>query len=114
MSEDDHTRTDHKGDPDQIMEDARRAADFLKALGHEGRLLILCSLARNGEMSPTDFEKALGQRQSAISQQLARLRLEGLVVAEREGKTIKYRLTDDRARQVVELVHGLFCARGGP
>lgn len=95
---------------EQMMDDARQAADFLKALGHEGRLMILCSLAQNGEMSPTDFEKFLRQRQSAVSQQLARLRLEGLVETERNGKTIKYRLADDRAREVVELVYKLFCS----
>lgn len=99
---------------DQMMEDARQAADFLKALGHEGRLMILCSLAQNGEMSPTDFEKFLRQRQSAVSQQLARLRLEGLVETERNGKTIKYRLADDRAREVVELVYQLFCSHKSP
>jgi len=95
---------------DQMMDDARRAADFLKALGHEGRLMILCSLAQNGEMSPTDLEKFLQQRQSAVSQQLARLRLEGLVETERSGKTIMYRLADERAREVVDLVYKLFCS----
>ena len=96
---------------EQMMEDARRAADFLKALGHEGRLMILCSLAQNGEMSPTDLEHVLRQRQSAVSQQLARLRLEGLVEARRDGKAIRYRLADEKAREVVNLVYGLFCAR---
>lgn len=97
---------------DQMMDDARQAADFLKALAHEGRLMILCSLAQNGEMSPTDFEKFLRQRQSAVSQQLARLRLEGLVETERDGKNIKYRLTDDRARIVVDMIYEMFCSHG--
>lgn len=103
------TEIEEDSEFERMMRDAREAADFLKALGHEGRLMILCNLAQNGEMSPTDFERALRQRQSAVSQQLARLRLEGLVETERDGKTIKYRLADDRAREVVELVYELFC-----
>ena len=44
-----------------------------------------------------------------MSQQLSRLRLEGLVTPRREGKTIYYRLTDDRPRQILEVVYDLFC-----
>ena len=98
---------------ERMMENAQRAADFLKALGHEGRLMILCSLA-TGERSVTELENLLGQRQAAVSQQLARLRLEGLVETRREGKTIFYRLADGRARRMLELVYDLFCADHPP
>lgn len=94
---------------ERMMANAQRAADFLKALGHEGRLMILCSLA-TGERSVTELENLLGQRQAAVSQQLARLRLEGLVETRREGKTIYYRLADGRARRMLELVYDMFCA----
>jgi len=87
---------------------AKRAADFLKALGHEGRLMILCHLA-SGERSVTELERLLSQRQAAVSQQLARLRLERLVVSRRDGKTIYYSLADGRARQMIETIHELFC-----
>ena len=84
------------------------ASNFLKALGHEGRLMILCHLA-NGEKSVTELEDLLSARQSAVSQQLTRLRFEGLVSPRREGKAIYYTLSDDRARQILELVYDLFC-----
>lgn len=102
-------KTHDAAELERMMENAQRAAEFLKALGHEGRLMILCSLA-TGERSVTELERLLGQRQAAVSQQLARLRFEGLVETRREGKTIYYRLADGRARPILELVYDLFCA----
>ena len=97
---------------DVMAKQACEAADFLKALGHEGRLMILCHLA-TGEKSVSDLEGLLSARQAAVSQQLARLRHEGLVEARREGKSIFYRLTDERARKIVEAVYEIFCHRPG-
>ncbi|MCB1366909.1 MAG: winged helix-turn-helix transcriptional regulator, partial [Rhodobacteraceae bacterium] len=56
----------------RMIDQALSAADFLKALAHEGRLLILCHLA-SGEKSVSDLEELLHYRQAAVSQQLARL-----------------------------------------
>lgn len=92
----------------KMMDNARRATDFLKALAHEGRLMILCHLA-TGERSVTELEELLSQRQAAVSQQLARLRLEGLVDSRRDGKTIYYRLSDGRVRSMIEIIHEMFC-----
>ena len=93
---------------DLMIENALPAADFLKALAHEGRLLILFHLA-SGEKSVIDLEELLHYRQAAVSQQLARLRLEGLVRYRRQGKAIYYSLNDDRSRKALELVYDLFC-----
>lgn len=95
---------------DEMMENARRATSFLKALAHEGRLMVLCYLA-SGEKSVTELERLLSARQAAVSQQLARLRLEGLVDFRREGRTIYYFLADDNARRMIEVVYDLFCAK---
>jgi len=95
---------------DELVGNATDAANFLKAISHEGRLMILCHLA-SGEKSVTELEDLLSARQAAVSQQLARLRLEGLVTPRRDGKTIYYRLTDDRPRQIMDLVYDLFCTR---
>jgi ArsR family transcriptional regulator len=97
-------------DMDRMAANATEAANLLKALGHEGRLMILCHLA-TGEKSVTELEQLLSSRQAAVSQQLARLRHEGLVRPRREGKTIFYALSDERAREVMELVYRLYCAR---
>jgi ArsR family transcriptional regulator len=93
---------------DEMLANARRATDFLKALAHEGRLLTLCHLA-SGEKSVTELENLLSIRQAAVSQQLARLRLEGLVRYRREGKVIYYSLADERVRRTIDLVHAMFC-----
>ena len=91
-----------------MMDSAMTASRFLKAISHEGRLMILCYLA-SGEKSVTDLESLLSSRQAAVSQQLARLRSEGLVSARREGKVIFYRLADKRATRILDVVYDIFC-----
>lgn len=93
---------------DAIVEKATVASSFLKAISHEGRLMILCHLV-SGEKSVTELEELLSARQAAVSQQLSRLRLEGLVIPRREGKAIYYRLADKRSQKVLECVYDLFC-----
>ncbi len=95
-------------DMDKLANNAVRAANFLKAISHEGRLMILCYLA-SGEKSVTDLEELLSARQAAVSQQLSRLRMEGLVTPRREGKVIYYSLSDKRSTQIMEVVYDLFC-----
>ncbi len=95
-------------DMEKMMRNAQNAANFLKAISHEGRLMILCHLA-TGEKSVTELEDLLAARQAAVSQQLSRLRLEGLVKPRRDGKAIYYSLTDDRPKQIMEVVYDLFC-----
>lgn len=95
-----------------LSENASQAANFLKAMSHEGRLMILCQLA-TGEKSVTELEQALNARQSAVSQQLARLRLEQIVSTRRDGKTIYYALADAKAKKLINLMYELFCAQDG-
>ncbi|MEH6739450.1 MAG: metalloregulator ArsR/SmtB family transcription factor [Sulfitobacter sp.] len=95
-------------DMDKMAASAVQAANFIKAISHEGRLMILCHLA-SGERSVTELEQLLSARQATVSQQLSRLRLEGLVTTRREGKAIYYSLADDRAKLVMELIYDLFC-----
>lgn len=96
---------------DDMMDSAMTASRFLKAISHEGRLMILCYLA-SGEKSVTDLETLLSSRQAAVSQQLARLRSEGLVFARRDGKAIYYRLADKRATRILDVVYDIFCNKG--
>ena len=91
---------------------AHEASEFLKALAHESRLMILCDLLR-GEKSVGELEALLTRRQSAVSQQLARLRLEGLVSARRDGKTIYYSIASDKARSIIGALYDSFCNPGG-
>lgn len=102
------TDTMSDAEMDQMMENACQASNFLKAISHEGRLMILCYLA-SGEKTVTELEELLSARQAAVSQQLSRLRSEGLVAPRREGKAIYYRLSDPRAVQILDVVYSLFC-----
>ncbi len=91
-----------------MKESAAQAAAFLKALAHEGRLMILCHLG-TGEKSVGELERLLEIRQAAVSQMLARLRAEGLVSTRRDGKTIYYSVKDGNTEQVIGLLYDLFC-----
>ena len=93
---------------DNFMDNATKASNFLKTVSHEGRLMILCHLV-TGEKSVTELESLLSARQAAVSQQLSRLRMEGLVIPRRDGKAIYYRLADNRPKRILELVYELFC-----
>ncbi len=97
-------------EPVDMLEQAQAASAFLKALAHEGRLMILCHLS-SGEKSVTELEQLLHSRQAAVSQQLARLRLEGIVSCRREGKTILYTLKDAKAARLIGVVYEMFCAQ---
>ena len=109
----DASRTQPNVDVDRMGEHAREASEFLKALAHEGRLMILCDLLR-GEKSVGELEALLSRRQSTVSQQLARLRLEGLVSTRRDGQTVYYSIASDRARSVIGALYVSFCAPDGP
>lgn len=97
-----------EGTLDEFLESAKNASQFLKALAHESRLLILCHLSY-GEKSVNELEKLLAARQAAVSQQLARLRLDGLVDTRRDGKIIYYSLSDSRVINIMGAVREAFC-----
>jgi DNA-binding transcriptional ArsR family regulator len=98
------------GDAKRMAAQAKRAAEFLKALAHQNRLMILCILSQ-GEKSVSELEEMLSLRQPTVSQQLARLRVERLVATRRDGKTIYYSLASEEARVVVGALYEMFCAR---
>lgn len=95
---------------ERMGDNAKRASDFLKALAHESRLLILCNLAE-GEKSVSELEELLSLRQPTVSQQLARLRADGLVSTRRDGKAVYYNLASDEARVVIGAVYEVFCRK---
>lgn len=93
---------------EKLMKNAREASDFLKALSQESRLLVLCLLSEK-ERSVSELEAILSIRQSALSQQLARLRYDDLVTTRRDGKQIYYSIADDDVRRVISVVYDIFC-----
>jgi ArsR family transcriptional regulator len=95
---------------EQMAENAGEAAALMKALSNEHRLLILCHLIAEDEMPVGTLVERIGLSQSALSQHLAKLRDEGLVSFRREAQTLFYSVSDDRAADVLLLLHRMFCA----
>jgi ArsR family transcriptional regulator len=87
---------------------AGKAAQLLRALANERRLLILCELGA-GEMSVGALQQRLGLSQSALSQHLALLREEGLVATRRAAQTIFYRIADPAAVRVIATLAEIYC-----
>ena len=77
------------GDLAELLKQAQKASELLKALSHETRLLILCLLSE-GEKSVSELEETLSMPQAAVSQQLARLRFDRAVSTRRDGRVIYY------------------------
>ena len=89
---------------------AGKAANLLKALANENRLLILCSLVE-GEMSVSELNDLIDLSQSGLSQQLAILRRDGLVTTRRQSQAIFYSLAPSNAIRVIEVLKDIYCAR---
>lgn len=86
-----------------------RAVALLRTLGHEARLEILCQLIGT-ERSVGELTRSIGAAQPAVSQQLMRLRAEGLVGTRRQGKSILYHIAKPEVAQIVAALRDAFCA----
>lgn len=85
-----------------------KAAELLRSLSHPQRLLVLCALGQD-EKSVAELRQELDIEQVPMSQQLMRLRADGLVEARRKGTTVFYRITRPEVFTVVEALHAAFC-----
>jgi DNA-binding transcriptional ArsR family regulator len=93
----------------RLAKQAGDAAQLLKLLGNEKRLLILCFLASRGEMTVGELVSVVKLSQSALSQHLAKLRADGLVAFRRTAQTLHYRVADERALQVLQVLKEIYC-----
>jgi len=92
-----------------MLDKAAQAADLLKNLANEKRLVILCELL-NGERSVGELEKTVGLSQSALSQHLAKLRHNNLVKTRRESQVIFYSVSDPNVARLLTVLHEIYCA----
>lgn len=86
------------------MADARMRqlkADLLKALGQPTRLKILELLA-DGERCVCEIFPAIGGEQSNVSKHLGFLRSQGIVIADRRGMRVFYRLSDRKIAKLLD------------
>lgn len=98
----------NKLSPNDLKQHAAKAANMLKSLSNENRLMILCSLIE-GELTVGELNQRIPLSQSALSQQLAYLREQKLVKTRRESQTIFYTLNGDQAIQVIRVLQTIYC-----
>lgn len=96
---------------EEMIPASERAADLMRSLSHPQRLLTLCALG-NEEKTVAELRQVLGIDQVPMSQQLMRLRADGLVASRREGTTVYYRITQPEVVAVVQALHDAFCRPG--
>jgi len=107
---DEHLTDELEIDPRRMAVAAGKASELMKTLGHKDRLMVLCHLI-SGEKSVGELAGLLAIPQSPLSQHLARMRKEKLVVTRREAQTIYYSIASEEAARVVGLMHELYCSR---
>ena len=90
-------------------EGAAKAAQWLRALANEHRLLVLCLLLEAGEMSVSELQARIALSQSALSQHLARMRDEGLITYRREAQTLYYRIDHPEIASLIATLKTIFC-----
>ena len=91
-----------------MHEHAAEAAQLLKALGNEQRLLILCNLLEK-PLSVGELNERVALSQSAVSQHLALLREAGLVDTRRDAQSIYYSLPPGPVIRVMALMQEIYC-----
>ncbi|NOY72628.1 MAG: helix-turn-helix transcriptional regulator [Gammaproteobacteria bacterium] len=91
-------------DPDKII----AAADALKGIANERRLHILCVLLE-GEKNVSELQELTGINQSNLSQHLAKMRAQGILTNNREGKQVYYRLSHPAFKKIIMALKEIFC-----
>jgi len=86
----------HRPDPASEL-----AAKLFRVLAHPGRLEVLRILARSAPRPAGELAQATGMEQSSMSHQLRLLRQSRLVVGERVGRRMMYRLADEHVARIV-------------
>jgi DNA-binding transcriptional ArsR family regulator len=85
----------------EMIPSAAEAADLMRSLSHPQRLLALCALGPD-EKSVAELRDEIGGiEQVPMSQQLMRLRADGLVESRREGTSVYYRVDDQRVFELL-------------
>lgn len=87
---------------------AAEVANLLSTLANPVRLLILCSLIES-EKPVNELVGNSGITQGAVSQHLAKMRNLNLVSTRRDGQSIYYSIRSKEVRQILKLLHRVYC-----
>ncbi|MDR3448966.1 MAG: metalloregulator ArsR/SmtB family transcription factor [Alphaproteobacteria bacterium] len=91
-----------------MKQNAKKAEALLKLMANAKRLMILCHLSRR-EMTVNELMKLVGLSQSALSQHLAKMRLEKLVAGEKRGQSVYYRIAKPEAEALLSTLYLIYC-----
>ena len=92
------------GDRPLISDDiAGRLQAVFKVLANEGRLKLIHSLERAGELSVTELAETVAMTTQACSNQLQRLVDQGILAARRDGNHVYYRVVDPCVTGLLDL-----------
>lgn len=86
---------------DLLASRAGETADLLRRIANQNRLLLLCHILDQGEITVGELSRRAGFSQSTTSQHLMLLRREALVAARRQGTVVHYRVADSRVAQIM-------------
>jgi DNA-binding transcriptional ArsR family regulator len=89
----------------------RLKAEFFGALAHPIRIRLLEVLVSNPERSVNDLQRTLGIGQPIVSQQLARLRASGIVVATKSGAATRYSASDPLLNDLLQVAKRILNGR---
>jgi DNA-binding transcriptional ArsR family regulator len=92
-----------------LRRNAGAAASMLRAVANERRLMILCLLIVDEELSAGELAREVGLSQSATSQHLAKMREEGLITFRRESQTVHYRIADSDVKRLIATLKTIYC-----
>jgi DNA-binding transcriptional ArsR family regulator len=87
---------------------AREASELLAAMANEKRLMILCHLL-DGETTVNELAELVAMNQSALSQQLSKLRALKLVDTRRDAQQVCYRLASAEVERILQTLYGIYC-----
>jgi DNA-binding transcriptional ArsR family regulator len=93
----------------QMRPHAERAAELLRALANEQRLLVLCNLL-DGPLTVSELNERVDLSQSALSQHLAVLRESGIVSAERQAQNVRYSLPKGVVPRLIAVLRDEYCS----
>lgn len=93
---------------DELRQSASAATRLLKTMANEDRLLILCQLTQ-GEKNVGEIAQATSIHQPTLSQQLTKLREEGLVNTRKDGKFVFYALASDEVIRIMQTLSTIYC-----
>lgn len=93
-----------------LHDNAAKATTLLKAMANPSRLMILCQLV-DGEKSVGELVETVGASQSGLSQHLAILRRENVVMTRRMGQSILYSLASPEAAAIMRTLYAVFCRK---